>query len=229
MSNQEVEVKVGMWVQIPKLTKKEQDSLNDVTSGKKYQIIKFDEDGDVVIIDDVNEKHCFSLKNDRELSNKPLILLDENQQPLKSIKKETVKKDKPQITAQEMYIKELEKTAKSLRKNVEKLKEVNDTFCDTIVAQNSRLETLEVSNLRLQEKIQNDANDIKWLQNQLDEAHKDQEEMFNNMLQGLESHKGNLLTVLKSTDEIKKSDVELFTDILVRSLQRVWKFEVKED
>ena len=211
MSNQEVEVKVGMWIQIPKLTKKQEKTLLDIKCNKKYEIIKIigGKDKEVVIKDEAGDEHHIPLNQNEWLFGKPLILLDKNQQLLtKSTKKETVKESKPQITAQEMYIKELEKTAKSLREQVENLEE-------------------EVA---IRDKIITNANkDIEHFEKKLDESYKEQEEMFKNVKDSFLSHKDNLIGVLESTDSLQRSDIIVFTDIQLRSLERVWKFESKED
>lgn len=218
MNNQEIEVKVGMWIQIPKLTKKQEKQLNyeiNVKSGKNYQIIDcYNSTNTIVrswveIEDDDLQVRTFYLENDDDLFGKPLILLDKNQQPLtKSIKKETVKESKPQITAQEMYIKELEKTAKSLREQVENLEE-------------------EVA---IRDKVITNANkDIEHLKNKLDESYKEQEKMMSHFKIVLNSHEQNLIQTLAVTNIVKVQDIRVFTDICLRSLEKVWKFESKEN
>jgi hypothetical protein len=197
-----IQPKVGMWVQIPKLTKKEQKLLQDITVGKNYRIIRVfknsEIDGrlEVHIKDDVNDTHSIFMKNSNELSGKSLILLDKNQQPL-TIEKQTVKeKSKPQITAQEMYIKELEKTAKSLREQVENLEE-------------------EVA---IRDKVITNANkDIEHLENKLDEAYKEQEELNKAATRMSQNIANNLLLTLKNAGTLLEIDIHYFCSIASRT------------
>jgi len=286
-----IQPKVGMWVQIPKLTKRQSKLLRDVTVSKNYQITKVKKNStikeglEVYIKDDVNKEHSFFMENYGELSNKSLILLDENQQPL-TTEKQTVKKNiltpkvgmyimspdvdtkvntkllpnvyykitevttshknvwierdgktnndfcllsmqcshlkqgyqwqlfnklpkgaitqetvkeesKPQITAQEMYIKELEKTANTLRRQLESI-------------------------------VNSKNKDIEHLENKLDEAYKEQEQMMISFKEGLKHHKYNLIQTLICTSTIKVQDIRVFTDILIRTLEREYKFESKD-
>lgn len=232
MSNQETEVKVGMWIQIPKLTKKQEKTLLDIKSNKKYEIVKIigGENIEVVIEDEIGDEHHIPLNQNEWLFGKSLILLDENQQPLtKSTKKEIVKESKPQITAQEMYIKELEKTAKSLREQ-RKVDENTITELSKVVQQFEKsVQTLETSNLRLQEILESSKNDVEHLENKLDESYKEQEQMMIDFKEGLKCVKYNLIQILIATNSIKVQDIRTFTDICLRSLERDYKYQSKED
>jgi chromosome segregation ATPase len=200
----DIQPKVGMWVQIPKLTKKQEKQLNyeiNVKSGKNYQILDcYNSTNNVArswveIEDEDGVLRTFHLKDDLDLLSKPLILLDENQQPL-TTKKQTVKEEsKPQITAQEMYIKELEKTAKSLREQLENLEE-------------------EVA---IRDKVITNANkDIEHLENKLDEAYKEQEELNKAATRMSQNIFRNLVMTLKNTGVLNETDVAYFCDVAVR-------------
>jgi predicted RNase H-like nuclease (RuvC/YqgF family) len=108
----------------------------------------------------------------------------------------TKKESKPQITAQEMYIKELEKTAKSLREQVENLEE-------------------EVA---IRDKVITNANkDIEHLENKLDEAYKEQEELNKAATRMSQNIANNLLLTLKNAGTLLEIDIHYFCHIASRT------------
>jgi hypothetical protein len=95
-------------------------------------------------------------------------------------------KSKIEITAQEMYIKELEKTAKSLRERLESI-------------------------------VNSKNKDIEHLENKLDEAYKEQEELNKAATRMSQNIANNLLLTLKNTGALNETDVAYFCDVASRA------------
>ena len=155
------------------------------------------------------------------------VLMKSDTAEIKLEQAEALNKVNDQITAQEMYIKELEKTASSLREQREKDVNVIAELSKVIQQFEENENTLKRNNNKFSDIIVSQTKDIEHLENKSDEAYREQEQMLKELKRWLDAFPYAFKQLEEHAGKITSEDVTYHANLISKIMEHKFGYKTK--